>query len=190
MSATNGTIELEGYEGKTVEVRAERSARAVTDEAARELVSKIAINEEVTPDRVAIRTEGVSGLLIGVSYQVKYHIRAPHSVVARLRVTNGVVTRRRFAGHLIAASTNGGDCRARRSAAGSRHAPPMAPCDCAAGGRPDGVSLRTTNGACGFTLPASAKADLSAECRNGGRRVEGFSSNRSASSRAARCTAS
>ncbi len=108
VSATNGTIELEGYDGKTVEVRAERIARAVTDEAARELVSKIAINEEVTPDRVAIRTEGVSGLLIGVSYQVKYYVRAPHSVVARLRVTNGVVTAKRFSGHLIATSTNGG----------------------------------------------------------------------------------
>ena len=55
-------------ECKTVEVRAERSARAVTDEAARELVSKIAINEEVTPDRVAIRTEGVSGLLIDSAF--------------------------------------------------------------------------------------------------------------------------
>ena len=41
VSASNGTIDLEGYDGKTVEVRAARTARAVNDEAARELVSKI-----------------------------------------------------------------------------------------------------------------------------------------------------
>src|SRR4249920_3218549 len=108
VSASNGTIDLEGYDGKTVEVRAERTARAVNDAAARELVSKIVISDEVTPDRIAVRTEGISGLLIGVSYEVKYHVRAPHSVIARLRVTNGVVRAKAFDGHLIAASTNGG----------------------------------------------------------------------------------
>jgi hypothetical protein len=175
VSATNGTIDLEGYDGKTVEVRAERTARAVTDEAARELVSKIAINEEVAPDRVAIRTEGVSGLLIGVSYQVRYHVRAPNSVVARMRVTNGVVTAKRFSGHLIATSTNGGivgealggKLEARSTNGAVRIALQQV--------APAGVTLRTTNGRVDLSLPASAKADLSAECRNGGVTVEGLS---------------
>src|SRR5688572_7561029 len=70
VSATNGAIELEGYDGATVEVRAERIAHAATDDAARELVSRIEIREEILPDRVSIRTEGISGILIGVSYQV------------------------------------------------------------------------------------------------------------------------
>lgn len=174
VSATNGAIELEGYDGKTVEVRAERTARAVTDEAARELVSKIAINEEVTPDRVAIRTEGVSGLLIGVSYQVKYHVRAPHSVVARLRVTNGVVTAKAFSGHLIATSTNGGivgealggKLEARTTNGNLQIG--------LAAVSPGGVSLRTTNGRVDLAVPEAAKADLSAECRNGAVSVEGL----------------
>ena len=174
VSATNGAIDLEGYEGKTVEVRAERIARAVTDEAARELVSKIAINEEVTPDRVAIRTEGVSGLLIGVSYQVKYHVRAPHSVVARLRVTNGVVTAKRFSGHLIATSTNGGivgeELGGKLEARSTNGMVRISLREVA----PAGVSLRTTNGRVDLSLPASAKADLSAECRNGAVTVEGL----------------
>jgi hypothetical protein len=175
VSATNGAIELEGYDGKTVEVRAERTARAVTDEAARELVSKIVINEEVTPDRVAIRTEGVSGLLIGVSYQVKYHVRAPHSVAARLRVTNGVVTAKRFSGHLIATSTNGGivgeEIGGKLEARSTNGSVRIALQEVA----PAGVTLRTTNGRVDLSLPASARADLSAECRNGAVTVEGLS---------------
>jgi hypothetical protein len=174
VSATNGTIDLEGYDGKTVEVRAERTARAVNDEAARELVSKIEIKEEVSPDRVTIRTEGVSGLLIGVSYQVKYYVRAPHSVVARMRVTNGVVTAKRFSGHLVATSTNGGivgeelggKLEARSTNGTVRIA--LREVD------PAGVTLRTTNGRVDLSLPASAKADLSAECRNGAVSVEGL----------------
>ena len=98
VSATNGAIELEGYDGPTVEVRAERVAHAASDDAARELVSRIEIKEEVLPNRVSISTEGISGILIGVSYEVKYQVRAPHSVVARLRVTNGVVKAKAFAG--------------------------------------------------------------------------------------------
>jgi hypothetical protein len=175
VSATNGTIDLEGYEGKTVEVRAERIARAVTDDAARELVSKIRINEEVAPDRVAIRTEGVSGLLVGVSYQVKYHVRAPHSVVARMRVTNGIVTARRFSGHLIATSTNGGivgEALGGRLEARSTNGTVRIALQQVA---PAGVTLRTTNGRVDLSLPASAKADLTAECRNGGVTVEGLS---------------
>ena len=174
VSATNGTIDLEGYDGQTVEVRAERTARAATDDAARELVSKIAINEEVSPDRAAIRTEGVSGLLIGVSYQVKYYVRAPHSVVARMRVTNGVVTAKRFSGRLIATSTNGGivgeELGGRLEARSTNGTVRIALREV----DPAGVTLRTTNGRVDLSLPASAKADLSAECRNGAVSVEGL----------------
>ena len=175
VSASNGTIDLEGYDGKTVEVRAERSARAVNDAAARELVSKIVISDEVTPDRIAVRTEGISGLLIGVSYEVKYHVRAPHSVIARLRVTNGVVRAKAFDGHLIAASTNGGivgqELGGRVEARATNGNVQIA----LEAVSPAGVSLRTTNGRVDLTLPAAAKADLSAECRNGAVAVEGLS---------------
>ncbi len=85
VTSTNGTIELEGYDGRTVEVRAQRTVKAVSDDAARDLVSRVGIEEEVSPERVAIRTEGITGLLVGVSYQVTYHVKAPQSVVARLR---------------------------------------------------------------------------------------------------------
>ena len=174
VSVTNGTIELQGYEGRTVEVRAERTARGVSDEAARELVSRIAISEDVTPDRVAIRTEGISGLLIGASYQVKYHVRAPHAVVARLRATNGLITAKAFTGHLIATSTNGGivgEALGGKLEARTTNGNVQIGLEAVS---PGGVSLRTTNGRVELAVPAAAKADLSAECRNGAVSVEGL----------------
>jgi hypothetical protein len=174
VSSTNGAIELEGYDGRTVEVRAERLAKAASDEAARQLVSKIEIKEEILPNRVAIRTEGISGILIGVSYQVKYQVRVPHTVAARMRVTNGVVNAKAFAGPLLATSTNGGivgeQLRGKieaRSVNGNVQIA-LESVD------PGGVSLRTTNGRVDLALPAAAKADLSAECRNGAVTVEGL----------------
>src|SRR5689334_4950299 len=74
---TNGRIEVEGTSGSTVEVRAERIARGATDEAARELLPRIVIKEEATPDRVSLATEKMSGILLGVSFEVRYHVKAP-----------------------------------------------------------------------------------------------------------------
>jgi hypothetical protein len=174
VTATNGPIDLEGYDGRTVEVRAERSARAVSDDAAREIVSRIVINEEVSPTRVAIRTQGISGILIGVSYRVKYQVRAPHSVIARLRVTNGVVTAKAFDGQLVAASTNGGivgEALGGKLEARSTNGHVRIALRTVA---PGGVSVRTTNGRVDLALPATAKADLAADCRNGAVTVEGL----------------
>lgn len=174
VSTTNGAIELEGHDGQAVEVRAERTARAFTDEAARELVSRIAIREEVGPERVTIRTEGIGGILVGVSYSVKYRVRAPHSVVARMRVTNGQVSAKGFAGHLIATSTNGGvigEELGGRIEARSTNGHVRIAVKAVA---PEGVSIRTTNGRVDLALPESAKADLSASCTNGDIRIDGL----------------
>ena len=78
---TNGKIEIEGVDGSTVEVRAERIARAATDAAARELLPRIEIKEDVTPDRVSLETERMSGILIGAAFEVQYHVRAPKNAV-------------------------------------------------------------------------------------------------------------
>jgi hypothetical protein len=174
VSGTNGAIDLEGYDGRTIEVRAERTARAMTDEAARDLVARIAIEEEVTPERVAIRTEGVGGILVGVSYSVKYTVRLPHSVVARMRVTNGPITAKRFGGHFIATSTNGSivaEELSGRIEAQSTNGSVRIGLGAVA---PGGVSIRTVNGRLDLALPESGKADLSATCRNGTIQVSGL----------------
>jgi len=62
---TNGKVEVEGVEGATVEIRAERIARATTDEGARALLPRVVIREDVTPDRVSVETERINGIMIG-----------------------------------------------------------------------------------------------------------------------------
>jgi hypothetical protein len=171
---TNGAIELEGHDKTTVDIRAERLVRAVTDNAARELVPRIVIQEDVTPEKVAIRTEGISGLLVGVSFQVRYHVRAPHAAIARLRTTNGSVSVKAFTGRVIANSTNGGilgeDLGGPVEARATNGNVRVGLAKIAA----EGVNLRTTNGGVDLTLLESAKADLIATCRNGAIEMTGL----------------
>ena len=47
---TNGVIDVEGVDGSTVEVRAERIAKGATEAAASELLPRIVIKEEAKPD--------------------------------------------------------------------------------------------------------------------------------------------
>ena len=164
---TNGTIDIEGVDGVMVEVRAERIARAATDAAARELLPRITIKEDVSPSRIAIETDRLSGILIGVGVEVQYHVRVPKSARVRARTTNGAITAVALSGRLVAATTNGtitgtdlrGDVEARST--NGRVA-----IDLAALGS-DLVDLRTTNGPVQLTLPDAAKATLSATCTNG-----------------------
>src|SRR3954464_4087755 len=104
---TNGRIEVEGVDGATVEVRAERIARGATDAAARELLPRIIIKEDATPDRVSVRTERMGGIMIGASFEVRYHVRAPKNAVVTVSNTNGQVTLTGLNGKVTAHTTNG-----------------------------------------------------------------------------------
>ena len=171
---TNGKVEIEGVDGVTVDVRAERVARAATEAAARELLPRISIKEDIRPDRVALETERLSGILIGVSVEVRYQVRVPKTALVRVRTTNGAITVIALSGRVVASTTNGvitgtdlrGDVEAR--ATNGRVA-----IDLASLGS-DLVDLRTTNGSVQLTLPDTAKATLSATCTNGAIDVSGL----------------
>src|SRR4051812_45851407 len=72
---TNGRIEIEGTDGSKVEVQAERIARAATDQLAHELLPKIPINDRSTPDSVHVETGRIGGILLGASFEVRYHVK-------------------------------------------------------------------------------------------------------------------
>jgi DUF4097 and DUF4098 domain-containing protein YvlB len=171
---TNGRIDVEGIDGSSVEVRAERIARAATDSAARELLPKITIKEEATHERVSLETERISGILIGTAYEVRYHVRAPKNAVVDVTNTNGQVALTGLAGRVSARTTNGG-VKGEGLSGGidARSTNGVVSIDLASVGS-EPVSLRTTNGGVMLTLPESAKADLSASVTNGGIRVDDF----------------
>ena len=165
---TNGKIEIEGVDGSTVEVRAERIARGATDAAARELLPRIVIKEDVKPDRVSLETERMSGIMIGAGFEVRYHVRAPKNAVINVTNTNGQVALTALDGKVRAHTTNGGvNGKNLTGGVDARSTNGGVTIDMASVG-PDSISLRTTNGGVTLTLPESAKADLSASCTNGG----------------------
>jgi len=72
--------------GSTVDVRAERVARAATDSAARDVLSRVVTKEDITPASISIQSERPA-FGMGVGYEVHYHVRAPKNTVVRATTT-------------------------------------------------------------------------------------------------------
>jgi hypothetical protein len=170
---TNGRVEVQGIDGSTVEIRAERIARATTDSAARELLPRIKIREEITPGRVAVETERLGGIMIGAGVEVRYHVRAPKDAVIRVSNTNGTIALSSLGGKVDAHTTNGGVTgRALTGGVDASVTNGGVNIDVASVGA-DRISLKATNGGVTLTLPEDAKADVTATCTNGGINVSG-----------------
>jgi hypothetical protein len=168
---TNGQVDVEGVEGSTVEVRAEKIARAATDTGARELLPRITIKEEAQADRVSVETERMSGLMIGAGFEVRYHVRAPKGALVNVTTTNGRIQLNALAGKVVAYTTNGGvNGRGLTGGVDAHSTNGGVTLDFTSLGS-DRVSARTTNGGVELMLPSSAKADVSASCTNGGIQV-------------------
>jgi hypothetical protein len=164
----NGRVEVEGVDGTKVEVQAERVAHGATDQLARELLPKIEITERSTPDLVHVETGRMAGILIGASFEVRYHVKTPKTTVVRVSTVNGGVEVRALGGRTTARTTNGGivakdivgALEARTVNGGVR-------AGFAAIGTND-ITLSTVNGGVRLTLPESAKATVNATWVNGG----------------------
>lgn len=171
---TNGRVEIEAVDAPSVEVRAERIARATTDVGARALLPRIHITEHATPERIAIETERITGVMIGASVEVRYHVRAPKSATVRATTTNGAVSVTGIGGPVAARTTNG-SVTIREASGGieARTTNGAVSVDVAAVGR-EPIDLKTTNGAVTIAVPRDAKAELVASCTNGGIVVSGL----------------
>jgi hypothetical protein len=175
VSNVNGRIELTGGDTDRVEVRAEKIGKGATPDAAREMLKRIEIREEVTADRVRIETKlNRSGGLNMGNGEVRYTIRVPVGANVKLETvnggievdnvrgrteletTNGGIVARRIGGGLDASTTNGG-VEAELEALS-----------------PDGVQMECTNGGLRLRLPRDSKADVSARITNGGISVDGI----------------
>jgi len=165
---SNGVIDVEGVEGSTVEVRAERIAKGSTEAAAKELLPRIVIKEDAKPDRVSIETERMSGIMIGAGFEVRYHVRAPKNALVNVTNTNGLVSVKGLAGKVVAHTTNGGVKGSGLSGGvDARTTNGGVTIDMASLGA-DPILLETTNGGVTLALPEKAKATVTASCTNGG----------------------
>lgn len=104
----DGAINVFPATGSQVEVRAKREARSRSDKAAQELLARMAIIEEVTPDRVKIETPEPPREGFRQRHQVEFQVNIPAGLVVSLRSANGGIRLENVDGQLTAASTNGG----------------------------------------------------------------------------------
>jgi DUF4097 and DUF4098 domain-containing protein YvlB len=164
---TSGAIEVEGTSGAVVDVRADRVARATTEQGARDLLTHIAIGAESVPGRVTIQTERISGVLIGVSFVVNYHVKAPASATIRTRTANGSTTITGASGRVIVNDVNGAVVgRAISGGIEVRAVNTNIDVDLVEVGH-DPIDLRAVNGQVQLTLPEGADANLSATSTSG-----------------------
>jgi hypothetical protein len=169
----NGRITAEASDDAAVEVRAERSAKAATDESARDLLGRIEMREEVGEGRVRVevrapRTNGPS------SHEIKWTVKVPRGVAVDLRTVNGAVKLTGLQGDIRARSTNGGITGSAIAAnvvdaAVTNGGVEIELARAATGGHLD---LEAVNGGVTLLLPPDSKADIAARCTNGGISVD------------------
>jgi len=162
-----GTINVQGGTGPTIEVKAERRVRAATDTAAATMAPRVRISEDVSPDKIVLRSEGLGGLIIGVEIEVYFQITVPVSTRLRLHTAGGDITVSNVSGIVVASSTNGGiTAKSLGGGVDARSTNGNITLDLTSVGK-DAVDLRATNGNIALTLPATADANIEASCVNG-----------------------
>ena len=164
----NGTITVERSADAKLHVRAERIAKAGSDQAAKDLLTRIEIKETVSADSVRLETRTPSRGMFSGHGEVNYVLQVPAAAGVTVDNVNGRVTLRDLGGRVRAETTNGGiEGRGLSGAveASTTNGGIDLELDAVAN---DGVELDTTNGGIRLRLPETAGADLSAQVTNGG----------------------
>lgn len=174
LTNTNGAVEVLATDGPDVQVRAERIARANTDEAAKDLLKQVQIKEDVTPGVIRLETVLPSGTGFGNRGEVRYFLKVPAHVSVRLHNTNGQIRVDGIKGAVRVETTNGGvrgrDLSGPIDASTTNGGVDLEVSTLADGG----IRATTTNGGVNLTIPENAKARLKATCVHGGVSVSGL----------------
>ena len=168
----NGRITAEPTDGKEVMVEGRRTAKARSDDAAKEMLSKMEMREEVGGSTV--RVEARPPQLRGWGHHIEWTVKVPKGLIVDLRTTNGDVHLNGLSGEIHAKTTNGGvkgsnlviDSLEASVVNGRVDIELGAPLDAA-----DTVELNTVNGGVTFAMPSESKATILARAVNGGVRV-------------------
>jgi hypothetical protein len=169
----NGRISAEPTDGKDVVVEGRRTAKGRSDEAAKELLGKLEIREEVGGSTVRVesrppRTSGFGG------HEIEWTVKVPKGLTVDLRTVNGGVRLDGLSGEIHARTTNGGvkgqnlipETIEASSVNGGVEIELGAPLDST-----DSVEISTVNGGVSLGMPSESRATITARAVNGGVRV-------------------
>jgi Putative adhesin len=169
----NGRITADTTDGKDVIVEGRRTAKGRSDEAAKEMLAKLEIREEVGGS--AVRVESRPPRMSGFGgHEIEWTVKVPKGIVVDFRTTNGGVRLNGLSGEIHAKTTNGGvkgvnlmvDALEASVVNGGVEIELGAPLDAT-----DSVELTTVNGGVQFSLPSESKATIAARAVNGGVRA-------------------
>ena len=173
----NGKITAEPADGNEIIVEGRRTAKARSDEQAKEQLAKLEIREEVGDStvRVESRPPRFNGGFSG--HEIEWTVKVPKGVTVDLRTVNGGVRLNGLSGDIFAKTTNGGVHGMNivpgkieaQSVNGGVEFELASPLDAT-----DSVQLETVNGGAELSLPQESKATITARCVNGGVKVEGL----------------
>ena len=161
-----GSVDVEGGAGSTVEVRANASSRRLPSRWPVSCPARSTIREDIAPDRIVIQTEGLRGIVIGVEVRVDYHVTVPEQTRVRVRASNGSITVTGVNGRVAMNSANG-PITGTRLGGGveARGVNQKVVIDLARFS--DAVEVRAVNGSASLTLPSDTDATLTATTANG-----------------------
>jgi hypothetical protein len=166
----NGLVQVEPGSGTAIEIRAERRAKASTDEAAKELLGRVEMREDVKPDAVRLEAKPPKTFRGGVD--IKFFVKVPASINVVARTVNGGIKLVGVPNDVEASTTNGGveaeqvsgTLRVSTTNGGVRLA--------LSGVGEGGLRAETVNGGVNVELPKDAGANVSARVVNGGLGVD------------------
>ena len=160
----NGMVTIEqAGDDSAIDVRAERVAKASSDEAAQAALKQLEIREEVTADAVRLETRVPQGWG-RTNHEVRYFIKVPKSIKVEAHTTNGGVRLNGIVNEVTATSVKGDGLSGHIDANTTNGGVEIALASVSDGG----VRLETVNGGVQLQLPKAAKADISARVVNGG----------------------
>jgi hypothetical protein len=171
----NGRIDAEPASGDSVEVSAERIAKASTDDAAKELLGKVEMREEAGTSQVRLEVRSPRAFRGGV--EVRWTVKVPRGAVIDLRNTNGKVELTNLSGEVHARTVNGGveghGLAVQSLDASTVNGGVQVELTAPLGG--DGrVNLESVNGGVELALAPSSKASVVARVTNGGIHTDGL----------------
>ncbi len=169
--SANGMIEVApSADATTVEVVAERRVRAATEQAAKDDLKAIRIDEQVSPKQIRIEVpRSAGGMRFGhSSREVSFRLKVPKDASVKVNTRNGEVRVSGLSGAVRADSSNG-------SISGEGLSGTIVQVGTTNGSikvqvarvPSEGIRLDTTNGNIDLQVPADAKADIAARWVNG-----------------------
>ena len=171
---SNGTIQIDTGEGNAVEVVADRTMKAGTEQAAKDALAHLEFVETVTPNHVTIDSSNFSSMMLGKSIKNEYHIRVPAWAGVTVNTSNGNVSVTGAGAPLRVKATNG-RIRGTSLRGETTVTTTNGTTNLEFARMPDAdITCETTNGEIVVVVPSDSRAHISAHVTNGGIRHSGL----------------